>query len=157
MTRPALAVADISYVNFADTAVLTSDTRLASYITLPARVMPADMLAILGLSGQRFGRLTALFVHDKKQDGRTLWVCRCDCGTVRPVLAGSLLRSHSTSCGCTRREKLVARQTTHGHAVNGRRSAAWARSRRASQLSAKTTPATMSRKLQIGNPVRASS
>jgi hypothetical protein len=33
-----------------------------------------------------------------------VWVCQCDCGTVRSVLAANLLAEKSTSCGCWKRE-----------------------------------------------------
>src|ERR1700678_2522629 len=93
----------VSFINLADTP---AEMSVDSFVRMPARVMPADMQAILGLSGQRFGRWTALYVHDKKQRGDLMWVCRCDCGTVRPVLAPSLRSGRSTSCGCAHREKL---------------------------------------------------
>jgi hypothetical protein len=65
------------------------------------------------MTGKRFGRLVALRRTDNK--GRqTQWLCRCDCGTVRPVL-GSLLRGGlTTSCGCFMRETTGAINRTHG-------------------------------------------
>lgn len=95
---------------------------VASYINLSAGMTRADMLAILGLCGQRFVRWTALFVHDEKQHGSPVWVCRCDCGTVRPVLAGNLVRRQG-SCGCAKREQTITRQTTHGHSPKAGQSA----------------------------------
>lgn len=59
------------------------------------------------LSGQRFGRLVALAPYDKRR-----WLCRCDCGTERPVITGNLGNGHTTSCGCVR--------ITHGHTPTGR-------------------------------------
>src|SRR5262249_49437402 len=43
-----------------------------------------------------------------------LWLCRCDCGTLRIVLGFCLRQGKSTSCGCVRREKFVKRVTKHG-------------------------------------------
>ncbi len=34
-----------------------------------------------------------------------MWLCRCDCGTERPVERGSLLNGYSKSCGCLHRER----------------------------------------------------
>lgn len=65
------------------------------------------------LTGKRFERWTVLnrgTPHPK----RTLWVCKCSCGTVREVVADSLTRGASTSCGCLHRELVAQRFTTHG-------------------------------------------
>jgi hypothetical protein len=43
-----------------------------------------------------------------------MWVCRCDCGTERVVLGNSLLRGHTTSCGCAARDALIKRNIRHG-------------------------------------------
>lgn len=61
------------------------------------------------LRGQKFGRWTVL-EEAGRQKGAVLWKCQCECGTVRNVLARSLTRGASTSCGCYNREVI----TTHG-------------------------------------------
>ena len=60
---------------------------------------------ILGL---RFGRLVAQRYEDQA------WVCQCDCGSVCRVTSTSLRKGNTKSCGCLRREKTTARNTTHG-------------------------------------------
>ena len=52
------------------------------------------------LSGQKFGRLTILHREANSRHGKTRWLCRCDCGTQKIVLAATLLRGESRSCGC---------------------------------------------------------
>ncbi len=65
------------------------------------------------LTGQKFGRLTVLqegaykFVHRK-----IVWTCLCDCGEIKDIVGGSLIRGLSTSCGCKRRENTS--RVTHG-------------------------------------------
>jgi hypothetical protein len=57
--------------------------------------------AIKDLSGYKFGRLTALRIGERrKKDRQVFWQCACDCGSLRLVLAGSLLRGSTVSCGC---------------------------------------------------------
>lgn len=58
------------------------------------------------LTGQRFGRLTALY-HLNKEDRskNSYWHCRCDCGNELDVYTGSLLRGLTQSCGCWNREQ----------------------------------------------------
>jgi hypothetical protein len=57
------------------------------------------MSAFIDLTGQRFGRWSVLGLHSGR-DGNVRWTCECSCGTVRPVLGGSLRAGRSTSCGC---------------------------------------------------------
>lgn len=53
------------------------------------------------LSGQRFGRLIALFPTEKRIDGGSVvWKCRCDCGNEAEVSARRLMRGKVRSCGC---------------------------------------------------------
>lgn len=56
----------------------------------------------IDITGQRFGRLTALkFSHS---DSGRVWLCRCDCGAERHFKAGMLNAGSHTSCGrCERR------------------------------------------------------
>ncbi len=66
------------------------------------------------LTGREFGRLTVLH-RDTSQPKRTIWICRCRCGREVPVYASNLRRpTHTSSCGCFRREATTLRMTTHG-------------------------------------------
>ena len=53
----------------------------------------------LNLTGQRFGRLTALRPAEHV-NGRTAWLCRCDCGQEAVVRTWDLRSGHTASCGC---------------------------------------------------------
>lgn len=57
----------------------------------------------LDLTGQKFGKLTALR-RLPNQGRRTIWECQCDCGNIIPVRAENLRSGHTTSCGCKKRE-----------------------------------------------------
>lgn len=73
------------------------------------------------LTGQRFGRLTAVKRAEDRIDssGRhyVQWVCLCDCQRDKPecerryikVTASHLRSGHSTSCGCRLHETLLKR------------------------------------------------
>lgn len=55
-------------------------------------------------TGKKFGRLTALKVAGKNEQGNYLWLCRCNCGK-EVLAAGTLLRYGSIrSCGCINRD-----------------------------------------------------
>lgn len=55
------------------------------------------------LTGQRFGRLLVLERAPVKNK-KTMWFCRCDCGSEALVNGSNLLRGKQQSCGCLRRE-----------------------------------------------------
>jgi hypothetical protein len=55
------------------------------------------------LSGKKFGRWTALSYTSTSIE-EAAWICRCDCGTERRVLAKSLRSGQSRSCGCLNRD-----------------------------------------------------
>ena len=62
------------------------------------------MRVLKDLTGQRFGRLTAV-----EPDGycgkRIRWKCACDCGNTTSVGSDKLISGHTKSCGCLVSEK----------------------------------------------------
>lgn len=56
---------------------------------------------MLNLVGQRFGRLVAIRFASR-ENGRTKWRCKCDCGNEVEVSASSLRGGDTQSCGCFR-------------------------------------------------------
>jgi hypothetical protein len=75
--------------------------------------------------GDKFGRWTVV----SEASGKTFpsrperlmaqWLCRCECGTERAVLAHSLKAGKSTSCGCFTREASSKANTKHGATIGG--------------------------------------
>jgi hypothetical protein len=59
----------------------------------------------------RYGRLTTV---RQAPSPRNKWLCKCACGNEVIVFASNLTRGHSTSCGCSRRERM----TTHGKSTS---------------------------------------
>lgn len=59
------------------------------------------------LTGKRFGRWTVLELGEPK--GKHIrWLCKCDCGTVRLVIAFTLNKTPNPNCGCVRREYFLS-------------------------------------------------
>lgn len=58
----------------------------------------------INISGQRFGKLVALYKTtsqiEKNGTTKTRWHCRCDCGNECDVLTESLRKGDTKSCGC---------------------------------------------------------
>jgi hypothetical protein len=54
------------------------------------------------VTGQKFGRLVALraFTEKRKDQVRTKWICRCECGNETTVESSNLKKGGTRSCGC---------------------------------------------------------
>ena len=65
------------------------------------------------LSGQRFGRLTALSIADYRLGKSVIWICLCDCGNQKDVRAACLKNKSAKSCGCLFKECLPPVRYTH--------------------------------------------
>lgn len=67
------------------------------------------------LTGQNFGRLTAVEISDYSTKA-IKWLCECECGKKTFVRACHLVSGRIKSCGCFNRENLAigAYHTTHG-------------------------------------------
>ena len=60
----------------------------------------------LDLTGNIFGRLTVLGdVRKRTKNGKVLWHCLCECGTVTFVRGDHLKSGKISSCGCLNEEK----------------------------------------------------
>lgn len=60
------------------------------------------------LAEQKFGLLTAKY-RTENRGRRTMWVCECECGTIKPVPAQDLTQHKTISCGCQNRAKASQR------------------------------------------------
>ena len=69
-------------------------------------------MAVMDLTGKRFGKLVAIeYVEDfyTTPDGLYNlggWLCECDCGNKKIVLAKNLKSGRTKSCGCIRRTNI---------------------------------------------------
>lgn len=61
--------------------------------------------AFTDITGQKFGRLTALYPTDQRTTGgNRVWHCRCDCQKELDVSYNDLVYSNLQSCGCQKKE-----------------------------------------------------
>lgn len=57
------------------------------------------------LTGQRFGKLTAVKMLDKRDAwGSVIWECSCDCGQRVEIRSRSLTSGNAKSCGCLNKQ-----------------------------------------------------
>lgn len=71
---------------------------------------------LIDLAGNQYGRLEVVELAPKR-GGRTMWKCRCVCGSELDVNASSLRRGLTKSCGCHRRDaakRMGKANATHG-------------------------------------------
>lgn len=60
----------------------------------------------LQLSGQKFGKLTAIEKTNKRtSQGNVIWLCKCECGNIIEVAGSSLKSGNTKSCGCNNKIK----------------------------------------------------
>ncbi len=85
---------------------------------------------VVDRTGQVFGRLTVMCQAESKRSetnkgNHARWRCRCECGSTVVVDVGNLRSGRTKSCGCLRRESVLAisaANIVHAHAVVGARS-----------------------------------
>lgn len=81
------------------------------------------MPGLVDLNGKQFGRWRVIHRFGTTPHGFAMWLCRCECGTERPVSGNALRFSQSRSCGCLLGEKVAdiarANMTRHGHKRRG--------------------------------------
>lgn len=78
------------------------------------------MTKSVNLIGQKFGKLTVI---DKcKENNKSYWICKCDCGNIIKVDTYRLQSGHTKSCGCYRFQRIGERNTEystkHNHVIS---------------------------------------
>ena len=64
----------------------------------------------IDLTNQVFGRLIVIERAENNKFGTAMWLCRCRCGQETVVQSSALLanKTPTRSCGCKKRERIVA-------------------------------------------------
>lgn len=76
---------------------------------------------ILDLTGKRIGGVEVLALHGRGPAGKSIWLCRCDCGESFTAAGTKIKTGRQRSCGCA----VVAAHTKHSAARRGKRSRAY--------------------------------
>ena len=78
---------------------------------------------VIDLTGKQFGRWAVLECVGRNKSGGAVWLCQCECGTMRDVDGRSLRDGVSKSCGCLGAEHRLAavriKSRKHGGKANG--------------------------------------
>lgn len=75
----------------------------------------------LDLEGMTFGRLKVQHRASPVGALAVFWHCVCECGGEKDIIAASLTKGATRSCGCWLKEATRIRFTKHGHARHGHR------------------------------------
>lgn len=67
-------------------------------------------------SGKVFGSWTVISFHGYGTQKHQIWICKCQCGTIKPVFIGSLRSGRSFSCGCLAISRRIPQLLRHGMA-----------------------------------------
>lgn len=73
---------------------------------------------LIDITGNKFGRLTAIKRVGTNNDRRPMWLFKCDCGNQHTVNSKDVISGHSSSCGCLQRELLSKRNYRHGKSTS---------------------------------------
>jgi len=71
------------------------------------------MTAAKNITGQKFGRLTAIKSIGSNKYKQRIWECKCDCGNLTNLTPNELLSGNTSSCGCLRDESASRRFGKH--------------------------------------------
>jgi hypothetical protein len=77
------------------------------------------MSAALKITGQTFGRLTAIRPTKERKDAKVIWLFQCACGNTFRVAAKFVISGNTRSCGCLRKELVREKNYRHGHKARG--------------------------------------
>jgi hypothetical protein len=84
------------------------------------------------MAGNVYGRLSVVR-HMPDGGKKSVWLCRCSCGTEKAIARQLLVSGRAMSCGCLSRELAAERNATHGHCkgyVSSKAYTAWQNMRR---------------------------
>lgn len=77
-------------------------------------------MRVINLLGRKFGRLTVISRASNNKHGKARWLCQCECGKRKAILANSLLSGKTKSCGCYRKE-VAPHNNLPKHGMSGTR------------------------------------
>lgn len=79
------------------------------------------------VAGVRYGRLVAIQAIPKTKNGKSVWLCHCDCGNKCEVRIDSLTTGNTSSCGCLAIESSKKSARKLGKSQRGENHPSWSR------------------------------
>jgi hypothetical protein len=72
------------------------------------------MSARIEMEGNQYGEWLVLEFLGANSNGQSIYLCKCNCGTIRVVVARSIRAGLSVSCGCLKADLIRQKMTKHG-------------------------------------------
>lgn len=72
------------------------------------------MSELKDITGLKFHRLLVVGRANNSENGKAMWLCKCDCGNEAIVYGTYLRNGHTRSCGCLRVENTIKASVVHG-------------------------------------------
>ena len=72
------------------------------------------MSKCIDLTGRKFGKLTVIERAENSRNGKSRWLCKCECGNEKTTSGETLRSGKTSSCGCRYFESNKGRNKTHG-------------------------------------------
>lgn len=76
-------------------------------------------MKLIDRTGHRYGRLIVLSIAGRDTNGRTTWLCLCDCGIEKIVQSHHLGQGNVVSCGCKRLDHIKENAKEFGQMAKG--------------------------------------
>lgn len=70
-------------------------------------------MKIVDLKNKKFGKLQVIKKTTKIQNGKSIWLCKCDCGKTIKTTTGNLTSGNTKSCGCLQKDVKRKTRTTY--------------------------------------------
>jgi hypothetical protein len=70
-------------------------------------------MKLIDLTNKRFGRLVVIKRAENDKKGNAMWLCKCDCGEIKPINGSRLRMGKTNSCGCLSQEVSKTIHITH--------------------------------------------
>lgn len=67
----------------------------------------------IDITGQKFGRLIAIKYIERRDNGNTYWLFKCECGNKKIIAKGRVLSGNTKSCGCFLKEVTGEKNKSH--------------------------------------------
>lgn len=90
-------------------------TRFSEPICICIDGVVINMAKLVDISGQKFGRWTAIERAYIDQKNGSMWRCICECGNEGIVRQSSLSTGNSKSCGCYHSDRSSETHKKHGY------------------------------------------
>lgn len=79
----------------------------------------------IDIIGEKYGKLTVLFLLQERKNKQKVWHCKCDCGNEIDVVQSALRSGNTKSCGCLLKENGLKQSQLRIKDLSGQQFGKW--------------------------------